>query len=393
MRTVLLLTLFPAMVRAQEWTPLADLPAPKRDDAVALSIDQTVYVGTGLMEGWVPANDWWAYNGETAQWTQKADLPASPRQYVTAFTVNGTGFLFGGLDTSGALNQLWAYEPITDTWSSKAPLPDAGRYASVAFVIDGLAYVNGGLFINGLATNQTWQYDPQADAWTQRATLPSIGRHRAMAFAVGNRGYVVGGANNTYDPLSENWRYTPADDEWTGASPLPEPRWGGDGTSTAEGGAVVCGATDFTDLHSNVWLYDANEDLWTMTQPFAGGNRRGGVIAYLGSSGLYYGTGLDGLNRYSDWYQFEVDLASVQEQPGQEQLLVSPTLAIDYLNLTLTVEKRDATLLLLDMTGRSMGVRIVQPGVLSVAHLAPGRYTLVADHPNGRLYAAFVKAP
>jgi N-acetylneuraminic acid mutarotase len=70
---------------AQTWTQLPDFPGTARDDAATFTINDKIYVGTGMEVGWGLTTDWWCFDRATASWTAIAPLPAAPRQYCTGF--------------------------------------------------------------------------------------------------------------------------------------------------------------------------------------------------------------------------------------------------------------------------------------------------------------------
>ncbi|MCB0811367.1 MAG: hypothetical protein KDB96_18965, partial [Flavobacteriales bacterium] len=190
-----------------QWYQLPDFPGTARDDAAAFAIGTDVFVGTGMEVGWGLTQDWYRFDGITWQWSSMAALPSSPRQYCSAFTLDnpddGHGYLFGGLDANGPLNELWRYDPTTNSWAQMASLPGEPRYAAVAF--HG-GYVVTGLLQDGNATNELWRYEPSTDTWQQLTSIPGTPRHRACADNLLGPS-VIGGADTAYTALADCWTY------------------------------------------------------------------------------------------------------------------------------------------------------------------------------------------
>src|SRR5687768_1473443 len=97
---------------AQSWNLSSPFPSTERDDAISFKIGTTVFCGTGLKTGWVPAGDMYAFNLLNDTWSDIQDLPAGKeRQYATAFSNDSFGFIFGGTKGSLFLNDLYCYDP------------------------------------------------------------------------------------------------------------------------------------------------------------------------------------------------------------------------------------------------------------------------------------------
>ena len=64
----------------------------------------------------------------TDSWSPITGIPTNEaRQYAVGFASSNHGFLFGGLNGNGYLNDLWTYDPTTDIWTTATPMPSAGR--------------------------------------------------------------------------------------------------------------------------------------------------------------------------------------------------------------------------------------------------------------------------
>lgn len=330
----------PLLAASQTWTQLPDFPGTPRDDAASFTLWDKVYVGTGLDAGFQLTNDWHAFDVLAGTWSGAPSLPSSGRQYSAGFALEGFGFLFGGLSSAGPLNELWRFDPSNSTWTAAAPLPSTGRYAATVITSGSRAWICGGLLEGGVPTNETWCYDRPTDTWTPASSLPGQARHRATAIGL----MVVGGADADYQALSDAHRYDPVNDAWTPAATLPAPRFAADGVEQL----VIGGASSNSSVHADCWWYDdLNNDWASMSIPaFAGGPRRGGVtgtnLVLADAFMVFYGTGSDNVQRYADWWRFDMPVGMADHNAGTVRIYPVPV----------------STLLTIDMTG-GMGTELL----------------------------------
>ncbi|MBL7964013.1 MAG: T9SS type A sorting domain-containing protein [Flavobacteriales bacterium] len=390
---LLLLAFVPWHAHAQLWVQLPDFPGLPRDDAASFALGDRVYVGTGLQVGWVLANDWYVYDTELWTWFPMAALPASPRQYCCTFTIGNTGYLFGGLDASGPLNELWAYDPATDTWTQKASLPAAGRYACASFSDATHGFVATGMRADNLPTNELWRYDPATDSWTQRASLPGPARHRA---ASAPNGHVIGGADDTFTALTDCWWYQPASDSWSQLyADLPGPRYGAKGVNMLGGTLFVAGgALDQTTFYDTSLLGSSTTLLWTYSTPCPAGTRRGAVLDRTPSSAInaYFGLGLDGsLTRHNDWWLVTSGTGLADLSPDQFRLHPNP--GTDHFQIPLSPAMNGWWIEVSDMQGRSVLLDGAHADSrVDATNWAPGTYMItMIDASGNRSHARWVK--
>lgn len=321
MLSLLLMAAGGGSAQHDEWTQLPPFPGSARDDASSFTIENTVFVGTGRDVSFALTNDWYAFNMVDQTWTNIAPLPASGRQYCAAFIDGTYGYLFGGVDANGPLNELWRYDPMMDEWEAMEPLPAAGRYATVAF---DNGFICTGLLNGGIPTNESWQYDATNDSWSARAAVPGTPRHRASGSGAVIQ--VIGGSDVDGNPLADGYFYSSTNDTWYEVPDLPAPRIGADAVVDMNYSTtyVVAGASSSDTFHDEAWSLTDGE--WTSIPPFSGGIRRGGVIAFGTAFGvydriIYYGTGTDGSQRYADWWRYTTLLDGIGEH--QRTALVS----------------------------------------------------------------------
>lgn len=158
-------------------SPLDNSENIGRYEAAAFVINGYAYVGSGqwrataLRDFWrfrPPAND-----QDPGEWTPAAFLPpeAIARYQAVAFSIGEKGYVGTGYHpTEGYLKDFWEYDPITDKWNKKTPLPGSARTNAMGFALDGYGYlgagqikvpVNGGLSYTELSLSDFWRYIPE----------------------------------------------------------------------------------------------------------------------------------------------------------------------------------------------------------------------------------------
>lgn len=390
MRSLLTITLLCWLrLHGQQWTQLPDFPGTPRDDAAAFTAVNGVYVGTGLDNGFQYTNDWYFFSMSEWAWSTVASLPASGRQYACAFAMEENGYLFGGVDASGPLNELWCYNTTTDTWTERTPLPGQGRYASAVFTIDDKAYVCTGMFSGGIPTNEVWEYDHVTDTWTQRAPVPGAARHRASAIM----NMIAGGADADGNALADVHAYSPATNTWITQSAMPGARY----AAEAAENLIIGGASSPTTLHAEAWSYDTVGDTWNSNAlpPFPGGPRRGAVSApnlYLMDVGMvFYGTGSDNQQRFNDWWTLTFPVGMGERTSPSMVMYPNPT--TDRVTITGLPAFGKVRLRLLDNQGREVRQWEQGADAIEVGDLAAGHYQLIVETLEQPVFLRLIKTP
>jgi hypothetical protein len=383
-----LLSIWAANAMAQAWVQLPDYPGTARDDAASFHSHAKIHVGTGMDVGFQLTSDWFAYSMITLDWEPMAALPASGRQYCNGFRMSDErGYLFGGLDASGPLNELWRYDAMTDSWTQLTSLPGAGRYASAVMVIGDRAYICGGLLDGGIPTTEVWSYNMLSDTWSPRAAMPGPARHRATTI----ENLVVGGADSSFQALSDVVEYDPTTDSWTARADLPGPRFG----ASSVGNLLLCGASSLAQNHNSIFQWDRQNDSWLTsgTPPFPGGPRKGGISAtqtYIADIGvIFYGLGIDGPVRSSDWWRLDFPVGMNEARHAQFTMFPNP--ASDQFTLGNLPERNEAICTVLDGLGRvvleqAVGIR----STIGTTHLPPGRYLVRISSGDQLLHAPLI---
>ena len=375
---------------AQQWTQLADFPGTARDDAASFTISGggpgITYVGTGMEVGWGLTNDWWRFDGSS--WQQVASMPSSPRQYCSGVEVNNKGYVFGGTDANGPLNELWRYDPALDQWEEMTPLPGEGRYAAAVLSSDGSRIlVTYGMLANGMPTKEAWYYHVDSDSWSVLPDAPEPARHRAAA----GSSYIAGGMDDAGNVLSDTWHidFTGPTPTWFAMPNLPEPRFG----ARIAFAFVIGGASSWTEIHDNVWSLSFSD--WTVLDPFPGGPRRGGAIGVISglSHSIFFGTGLDeSLERQNDWWR--MDLPSSVHELQNEALTISPNPATDVVLFAFTPTNGTAIVTVIDATGKTVrSFSSLAINTINIADLPGGCYTVFLQQTDQHRIGRFIKLP
>lgn len=141
-------------VFGQDWLQLQDFPGSKRDDGVSFEIDDVAYLGTGLDDGFVTQNDFFAFDLISELWSPIQSMPINAnRQYATAVSYSLEGYVFGGVEGSHFLNDLWKYSPVIDSWIELDSMPAEGRSGSSNFVLNDELFIVGGRNSSGIELN------------------------------------------------------------------------------------------------------------------------------------------------------------------------------------------------------------------------------------------------
>jgi len=288
------------------WITLNDFIGDARYEAVAFSINEIGYVGSGY-NGDDRLKDFYAYDADRNNWTMISTPPEqfAARTGAVAFSAAGKGYVGTGRDNTTELKDFWVYDPGTNEWDSIAPLPVA-RYDAVAFSIDNKGYVGTGY--NGSALLDFYQYDPGTDVWIPIANYPTKVRD-AVAFVIDNKGYVCTGQKNG-ETINDFYMYDPSADTWNvkrKISNVSDEAYDDDYTIVREkavaftiGGKGYVTTGNLSGLVSDVWEYDPAADLWADKTAFEGKGRINAVAFSTTSGRGFVATGYNGSSAYYD---------------------------------------------------------------------------------------------
>jgi hypothetical protein len=226
------------------WTQCADMPedAQGRQSAASFALNGKGYITTGTVkEEPIYLCDTWEYDPQTDKWKQKDDFQGGRRMGAVAFSIGDYGYVGTGYNDN-YLKDFYRFDPSAPEgkqWETVNGFGGYKRRFAVSFVIDGEAYICCGEN-NGVTTEDFWKFD--GNTWTKLRDISptnsdedydddyAIMRYHTVAFVIDGKGYIatgyVGGATADYwmyDPSTDLW-YGDIDDDFT---PLTEANSGG----------------------------------------------------------------------------------------------------------------------------------------------------------------------
>jgi len=281
------------------WVQKTSLPAPERLTAVAFTIGNKGYLGTGYNTFSSGFDDFWEYDPASDTWTQKANFGGGPRSFAVGFTIGNKGYIGTGIGGGGNVqNDLWEYDAALNSWTQKANVGVAGggRAGNVGFSIGSKGYIATGLdaFLN--LTQDLWEWDQATNVWTQKANylggnMQDIDR---AVFVISGKAYLGTGHSNTSFPatvVNDFWEYNPVINVWTQkANFAGVPRGGATGFELCGKGYLGLG-TNWTpgSFYSDFWQYDPIANSWTASAALFPG--RLDAPSFVINGKAYIGTG------------------------------------------------------------------------------------------------------
>lgn len=226
----------------ETWTQCASLPdeADGRQNAVGFSVNSKGYVTTGYAvyrdddpnqsAKTAYLKDTWEYDPTSDSWVRKDDFPGEARQYAVAFSIGNYGYVgTGKSEDNDYLKDFYRFDPTAAPGSqwTNVPFPGIKRQGATVFIIDNKAYLVGGRN-NGYEVEDFWCFDPTItteNKWTRLRDIvdesderydddyTSIVRSYACAFVIDGQGFLTLGSNGS--SLRRNyWIYNPSTDLW-----------------------------------------------------------------------------------------------------------------------------------------------------------------------------------
>ena len=296
----------------EPWAAKAILPATAsaRLTAVAFTINNKGYLGTGSVGFGNSVADFWEYNPAGNAWTQKANFGGGARGFACGFSIGSKGYIGTGLNNTTYYNDFWEYDPGTNVWTQKANCGTTLRWCAVAFAVNGKGYIGMGNNQSYVAQQDVWEYDPVANTWTQKANYIGVrcDVDRA-AFVIGSKAYCGTGANiGTTPSLNYNdfWQYDPSLNTWTQEANFPgNRRYGATGFSICGEGYLGLGEDSAYAFYSDFYKYDPTANTWTPDAAF--NNQRCDAASFVIGSKAYVSCGSFGTSpfvAYKDLWEF-----------------------------------------------------------------------------------------
>ena len=192
--------------QTDRWILKAPLPE-HLSEAIGFSLNGKGYIGVGrtdtirfnesgqLETYFYPSRSFYEYSPASNCWIKKSDFPGDMRTDAVAFTIGDKAYVGTGLkfDGTGSLKDFWEYDPNTDKWTKKADFPGASRYDAVGFSIGNKGYIGTGQSLPQIYHKDFWEYDPSTNSWTQIDDFAGGFRRQMVYFSTQSKGYVAGG--------------------------------------------------------------------------------------------------------------------------------------------------------------------------------------------------------
>jgi hypothetical protein len=279
---------------ANKWVRRADFAGIARSQAVAFSIGDKGYLGTGNSSTGYK-KDFWEYSAVTNVWSQKADVGGAARISAVGFSIGSKGYIGTGIDATGYKKDFWEYNPNTNSWIQKADFGGTARYEAVGFSIDAMGYIGTGY--DNAALSDFWQYNPISNAWVEKQPIDEA-RFSAIGFSANSKGYI--GTGDTYfNLLGEFYEYDPVSNLWTFKTNLPAAATVEAVVVTKDNRAYICDGKNF-------WEYLPFTNVWTPRLDFGGVTRYGACGFAIGSN-IYIGTGVSASGGYKkDFWEYNI---------------------------------------------------------------------------------------
>lgn len=290
--------LFPFYMSAQgSWTQKATCPGLSRYSAVAFTIGNKGYLGTGGHSQSFPGGvleDFWEYDPANNSWTQKTNFGGGKRLMAVGFSIGNYGYIGTGVPDNAAYlsNDFWKYDPSANTWVQVANFGGVKRIRAVGFSVGGKGYVGTGTNGNSIY-DDFWQYDPSTDTWQQEFNL-YFGKRQDIdraVFVIGNKAY-LGTGWDTITHFNDFWEYDPVNNVLTQMANLPGAgRRGATGFSLCGYGFLGLGAiNNNNDVINDFWMFNPVANSWSSSNSFPGLNRQD-QPSFVINNKAYIGTG------------------------------------------------------------------------------------------------------
>ncbi|HEU4717016.1 MAG TPA: kelch repeat-containing protein [Bacteroidia bacterium] len=282
--------------RAQDeytWTQKTSLPAIGRHRACGCSINNRGYIGLGHINNWnasIIYSDWWEYDPGTDTWMQKADFGGGQRYHAVAFSIGNYAYVGTGSDFGGDHDDLWRYNPVTNTWLMVTQVPGGVRSGAVAFTIDGTGYVALGDY-----QDDCWAYDPVLNSWGARA-VPPVSGYSSVAAVENGKAYVGIGESTGWS------EFNPVTNSWTVKASFPGASRFGSGCFAYNGWVYVVSGSDWSQEFPDSYAYNPLTNTWVQVSDFPGQGRHYFVCFSIGNR-AYGGTGTNGTN-FNDFWEY-----------------------------------------------------------------------------------------
>ncbi|CAN5867955.1 hypothetical protein BH11BAC7_BH11BAC7_13120 [soil metagenome] len=372
----------PVIAPAQTWTQKANYGSTATYSSFSFSVGGKGYVGTGnsSASSTTFTQELWEYDPVSNAWTQKMNFPGTARYEAIAFSIGNYGYAGTGSFINALVNSdMYRYNPLTNTWSQIAAMP-VPRNCAVAFVIGQKAYVATGDTLgnnSSYPSNELWEYNPANDSWTARAALPGVNRSRAFAFAVNGKGYLGGGTTDGTTNLNDFWEYDPLLNSWVQKLNMPTASRLPVGFGIGYRGFYCTGYNSSTSSSSTqLYEYDPANNSWTARSNY-GGHVRWGAVSFVIGLNAFVGCGRDGSSNYPEWWEYiDAALGTVElSRENSVSVYPNPVTTGATIRLPADIETSQLTFEIFDMNGKLLKKEILKGDFFfSRAALSNGLY-------------------
>lgn len=289
MRLCLSFILITQLLYGQVWVSLPDFPGSKRDDGVAVVVNQKAYFGTGLQE-WNTTIDFYALDLNSFSWKAIPNMPnTTERQYACAFAAENSFYVFGGDGVGGALNDLYKFDILQSNWMAMSSKPGTGWIGASCLNFGDEVIFTGGRSQTGLVDRKVWQYSIGTNTWQQKNDLPFAGRWRASTCVLNGLGYFMFGIDSANTYHKEFYSYDPVNDQWTKLMDLPFTNGRAYASlNVANNRLVLFGGKDsLNNYYKDLWYYHPGANTWLQGLDLPAAARKGGMSVGYGESMIY----------------------------------------------------------------------------------------------------------
>ncbi len=325
---LVLMVCFHNLVLAQNWIQLSNFPGSKRDDGVAVCVNNKCYFGTGLQEGWSATIDFFELDLPTLSWKSIPDMPhTTERQYACAFAGPNSFYVFGGDGIGGALSTLYRYDVAARTWSLMASKPGQGLSGAACMVFgDSVVFVGGRNNLVHNTNNEVWLYQISNNTWHQKSDFPYGGRWRGCASVLHNKGYFMFGLDSNDAYRKELYRYQLSNDTWNKVGDFPSGigRTYSSMVTGSEQLVLFAGQDTMRNYYKDIWYYNDINNVWVKDQNLPSFGRKGGLCASNGRN-LYYSCGINSADqRLNETWMTDIPLGLKSQKKSDFDFEVFP---------------------------------------------------------------------
>jgi N-acetylneuraminic acid mutarotase len=348
------------------WHQLTSIPAVGRHRACGCAIGNRGYIGLGHISNWnnnMNFADWWEYDPGTDSWMQKANYPVGGRYHAIAFSIGNFAYVGTGSDYNGDHDDMFKYSPATNLWTAIPPVPGGVRSGAIAFTINGKGYVALGDY-----QSDCWQYDPVASVWTAEPAAPVTGYSSVVAVYNG-KAYIGVGSGTFWE------EFDPATSTWVMKTSFPGLYRFGSGCFEHNGWIYVISGSDWSTEFPDSYAYNPQTDQWVQISDFPGQGRHYFTCFQIGNR-AFGGTGTSGTN-FNDFWEYGF-ISGVENAEEKSDVNVFPNPVIDRAEFDFGKElTQSAVFSLSDVQGKNIRQSTIPAGtswMFERNELAAGTY-------------------